>query len=105
MKKDLETIRKEAIVGYSEYSDIELTDAGDGWAEGRVVIKPCHLNPSGAIHGGIIFCLADVIGGIACYTLDTLPVTVRLLYDSHDWRQSNLCESGGCQKRQDYDVC
>ena len=76
MEKDLDTIRKEAIVGYSEHSGIELTDAGDGWAEGRVEIKSCHLNPSGAVHGGIIFCLGDVIGGIACYTLDTLPTTV-----------------------------
>lgn len=76
MTKNLETIRKEAIVGYSDHSGIELTDAGDGYAEGKVEIKLCHLNPSGAVHGGIIFCLGDVIGGIACYTLDTLPVTV-----------------------------
>ncbi|MBR3401103.1 MAG: PaaI family thioesterase [Parasporobacterium sp.] len=76
MTELLETIRKEAMKGYTEYSGIELTEVGEGYAAGRVVIKPQHLNPSGAVHGGIIFCLGDVIGGIACRMTDSLPVTV-----------------------------
>ena len=74
MTELLETIRKEAMKGYTEYSGIELTEVGEGYAAGRVVIKPQHLNPSGAVHGGIIFCLGDVIGGIACRMTDSLPV-------------------------------
>ena len=76
MTELLETIRKEAMKGYTEYSGIELTEVGEGYAAGRVVIEPQHLNPSGAVHGGIIFCLGDVIGGIACRMTDSLPVTV-----------------------------
>ena len=76
MTELLETIRLESLKGYTEYSGIELTKVGDGFAEGRVQLAPCHRNPSGAVHGGITFCLGDVIGGIACRTLDALPVTV-----------------------------
>ena len=76
MTELLETIREEAMKGYTEYSGIELTEVGEGYAAGRVVIEPHHLNPSGAVHGGIIFCLGDVIGGIACRMTDSLPVTV-----------------------------
>ena len=71
-----DVIRKESTTGYTEYSGIELTETGEGTAAGRVVIKDCHLNPSGAVHGGLIFCLGDVIGGNACRTLGALPVTV-----------------------------
>ena len=73
---NIEEISKFAIVGYSQHSDIELLDIGEGYAVGRIVIEKRHLNPSGAVHGGVTFCLADVIGGIACYTAGSLPVTV-----------------------------
>ena len=76
MKITVEKIREEALKGYTEYSGIELLEADDGYAIGRVLIKVHHLNPSGAVHGGITFCLGDVIGGIACVTVDALPVTV-----------------------------
>ena len=74
--KSVETIISEAIVGFSSYSDIELTAVGEGFAEGKIEIKDHHRNPSGAVHGGTIFCLADVIGGIAAYTLGCLPTTL-----------------------------
>ena len=74
--KSFETIISEAIVGYSAYSDIELTAVGEGFAEGKIEITDHHLNPSGAVHGGTIFCLADVIGGIAAYNLGCLPTTL-----------------------------
>ena len=76
MEYTIEEIRETALQGYTKHSDIELIDAGDGYAVGRVSIQPHHLNPSGAVHGGITFCLGDVMGGIACYTLGVLPVTV-----------------------------
>ena len=76
MDKSLDRIRQESMRGYTEYSGIELMETGDGYAKGKVVIEDCHLNPSGAVHGGLIFCLGDVIGGIACRTLGALPVTV-----------------------------
>ena len=76
MKRTIEEMREAAIAGYTDYSGIELLDMGDGYAEGRVRIEDYHLNPYGAVHGGLIFCLGDVMGGIACSTLGAKPVTV-----------------------------
>ena len=72
----LEQIKKESILGYTAYSGIELLEAENGHAFGRIRLQDHHRNPSGAVHGGVIFCLADVMGGTACRTLDALPVTV-----------------------------
>ena len=76
MKETIDEIRKTAIVGYTNYTGIELTQISEGFAQGRIVIEKHHLNPSGAVHGGVTFCLGDVIGGIACATMDALPVTL-----------------------------
>lgn len=76
MVKSLEQLRKESILGFTEYSGIELTEAGEGYTFGKVQLLDHHHNPSGAVHGGLIFSLGDVMGGIACRTLGALPVTV-----------------------------
>jgi len=98
----IEEIRKTALVGYTEHSDIELTRISEGHAEGRVAVKAHHLNPSGAVHGGIIFCLGDVIGGIACKTMDALPVTVNsnisymrpMLGDKYIYTKADVIKKG-----------
>ena len=76
MAVTLEQIKKESILGYTAYSGIELLEAEDGHAFGKIRLLDHHRNPSGAVHGGVIFCLADVMGGTACRTVDALPVTV-----------------------------
>ena len=76
MAISLEQIIQESILGYTEYSGIELLEAENGHAFGRIRLMDHHRNPSGAVHGGVIFCLADVMGGTACRTTDALPVTV-----------------------------
>lgn len=76
MAVTLEQIKKESILGYTAYSGIELLEAEDGHAFGQIRLKDHHRNPSGAVHGGVIFCIADVMGGTACRTVDALPVTV-----------------------------
>ena len=76
MKRTIEDMRKSAITGYTDHSGIELLEMGDGYAYGRIRIAEHHLNPSGAVHGGVTFCLGDVMGGIACATLGAKPVTV-----------------------------
>lgn len=76
MAISLEQIKEESILGYTAYSGIELLEAEDGHAFGRIRLLDHHRNPSGAVHGGVIFCLADVMGGTACRTVDALPVTV-----------------------------
>lgn len=72
----IETIRSESEVGYTAYSGIEITAIGEGWCEACVHMEKHHLNPSGAAHGGIIFALGDVAGGVAFKTLGGLPTTL-----------------------------
>ena len=76
MAISLDQIKEESILGYTAYSGIELLEAEDGHAFGCIRLQDHHRNPSGAVHGGVIFCLADVMGGTACRTVDALPVTV-----------------------------
>lgn len=49
----------------SDYLGIVITEAGPGWARGEMPCRKEHLNPIGSIHGGIIFFLADTVGGTA----------------------------------------
>lgn len=45
---------------------IELADWGPGWARARWVPQPQHENFAGAIHGGALFTLGDVVFAVAC---------------------------------------
>ena len=63
-------------VGFIKYSGIKITTAGNGHAEGEIEIQPHHLNPGGALHGGLIFTIMDTIGGFAARTLGVLPTTL-----------------------------
>lgn len=49
----------------SEYMGIEITDVGPGWAKGRLEYREYHVNPIGSVHGGVLFFLADSVGGTA----------------------------------------
>ena len=49
----------------SEYMGIEITDVGPGWAKGELSYREYHVNPIGSVHGGVIFFLADSVGGTA----------------------------------------
>ncbi len=44
---------------------IEIIRVDEGYAEAKMVIREEHMNPFGAVHGGIIFTFADHVGG-AC---------------------------------------
>lgn len=72
----IEELMEASSVGFIEYSGIRFTKAGDGHAEGEIVIEPHHLNPAGALHGGLIFTIMDTIGGFATRTLGVLPTTL-----------------------------
>ncbi len=63
-------------VGFIEYSGIKVTEIGEGYAEGYIDIEPHHLNPAGALHGGLLFTIMDTIGGFSTRTLGVLPTTL-----------------------------
>ena len=102
MEVSLEQIREESINGYTEYSGIEIMETREGYAFGRVVLQDHHRNPSGAVHGGLTFCLGDVMGGTAVRTLGALPITVStsisfmrpLLHDQVIYAEAEVIKTG-----------
>lgn len=76
MDIDIEELIEASSVGFIDYAGIRFTMAGNGHAEGEIVIEPHHLNPAGALHGGLIFTIMDTIGGFAARTLGVLPTTL-----------------------------
>ncbi len=74
--RTLEEIREAVNVGYTRHTGIDITAVGEGFAEGNIVITDIHTNPFGMVHGGVSFCLGDVLGGAAFRTLGGLPVTL-----------------------------
>ncbi|MDR2018212.1 MAG: PaaI family thioesterase [Syntrophobacterales bacterium] len=65
--------------GVAALLGIEVTEATDGIARGRLSIRKEYLNVFGDLHGGITFAFADHIGG-ACS--NTLPHKTVLLESS-----------------------
>lgn len=54
--------------GFAKHTGIEILEAKDGCAKGRIVLGEIHGNPIGSIHGGCIFTLVDTIAGTAFVT-------------------------------------
>ena len=55
---------------FMAYNHIEITridkdESGDYLAEVRVVLRPESMNLHGAVHGGLLYGLADCVAGIA----------------------------------------
>ena len=49
---------------------------GDGYCKGEIVLNQMHTNPIGSIHGGVLFTLADVVGGNAAFSSGRFPTTL-----------------------------
>lgn len=54
--------------GFSRHTGIEIVEAEDGKATGRIVLSQIHGNPIGSVHGGCIFTLVDTVAGVAFVT-------------------------------------
>lgn len=48
---------------FVEHCGIKLTARADDRIEGCIEVMPMHLNGSGHLHGGLLFTLADTVGG------------------------------------------
>ncbi len=62
--------------GFAKHTGIEVLEAKDGYACGRIVLNEVHGNPIGSIHGGCIFTLVDTIAGTAFVTTGKLCTTL-----------------------------
>ncbi len=61
---------------FADLLGVEVTDVGDGHAEGHVEMRPeLSWNPDREMaHGGVTFTLADTVGGAALVSLVDQPV-------------------------------
>lgn len=76
MIEDFNTLKVRCEMGYNEFTGIHLEVCEKGHAEGYIEIEEHHLNPYGTVHGGMIFTMADTIGGFALRSKGTFPTTV-----------------------------
>lgn len=60
---------------FRELVGIEITDVGEGRAEGKLSLEGKHSSRRGALiaQGGVTFTLADSVGGAAAVSLDGRP--------------------------------
>lgn len=50
---------------FAAHNNIELVDAGPGWATARMPVAEHHLNAADVVHGGALFSLADLVFAVA----------------------------------------
>ncbi|MCD8216565.1 MAG: PaaI family thioesterase [Clostridiales bacterium] len=62
---DFEKLKEIRNTGFIKEIGFETTEIREGYARGEVTLAPKHGNPIGSIHGGVIFTIADTIGGAA----------------------------------------
>lgn len=61
---------------FCQLLEMELLDAKEGYAIGRIPVKNDVMNMYGSVHGGASYALADTIGGIAATTYGNYVLTV-----------------------------
>ncbi len=69
LRKMVSTNRYMCLLG------LELLEVGEGYAKMRMPYDDALLNPMGYLHGGALYSLADVTGGIACRAYGVNVVT------------------------------
>lgn len=62
--------------GFISEMGMELLELKEGFCRGRIVLDKKHMNPMGTVHGGLIFGLADTIGGRAAMSYGDKVVTL-----------------------------
>lgn len=73
--KEFDRIMREEP-GFIKEMGMELLELKEGYCKGRIVLSEKHNNPMGTVHGGLIFGLADTIGGRAAMSYGDKVVTL-----------------------------
>lgn len=55
---------------------IDLVKIAEGYAEAKVITREELYNPIGGIHGGVMYALADTVGGCASYSYGEMITTL-----------------------------
>ena len=64
-KQNFEEILRLRDQGFAKEIGLKMTCLREGYASGELEIRPFHINPIGSVHGGVLFTMADTIGGAA----------------------------------------
>ena len=62
-----ETARQPAPSAFDELYGLELLDVSDADVRARVALRPHHLQPAGAVHGGVIAAMAESMASLATH--------------------------------------
>lgn len=73
---DFEKLKKIRNMGFIKEIGFKLTDVSEGYAKGELELTPMHANPIGSTHGGVIFAIADTVGGTAATSRGRFVTTV-----------------------------
>lgn len=61
---------------FARFLGMEVTDVGEGYAKGEILMKEEFSNYSNTLHGAVYFALADTLAGIASKTYGNSSVTL-----------------------------
>ncbi len=73
---DFERLKEARNTGFIREIGLNVTEIREGYAKGEVVLQPMHGNPIGSVHGGLIFSIADTVGGTAATSRGRFVTTV-----------------------------
>ena len=54
---------------FARWLGMEAAEAGEGWFQVRLILRPEHAQHDGVVHGGVIATLADTCAAMAAHTL------------------------------------
>lgn len=73
---DFEKLNKRRDMGFIHEIGLEMPEIREGYARGELRLRPVHANPIGSTHGGVIFAMADTIGGTAATSRGRMVTTL-----------------------------
>lgn len=95
---DFEKLKKIRNIGFIHEIGFELTEIREGYAKGELNLTSMHKNPIGSTHGGVIFSIADTVGGAAATSrgraITTLSANINYLSPAMN------CEKLICEARE-----
>ncbi len=73
---DFEKLKEIRNMGFIKEVGFTTTEIREGYAKGEVELSEKHGNPIGSVHGGVLFSIADNVGGSAATSRGRYVTTV-----------------------------